>query len=775
MQKLIDTLVANGYPNITPIFDGTIHRFSSTNKTNNIWFIGWEAEGPKGKIYSCQYGDWTGGLPTGTWRSDSDTQYTEEEAEKVKQLMLEATQKQNAAKLEAQAAAAIRAKEIWDSAQTHSNHSYLDRKGFPNHQHKQMPNGELIIPIYYKGEICSLQFISADGSKRFLPGGKLSGGYHNIQPCREGGPLYIAEGYATALSIFLATGCPTKVCFTANNLVSVAKYLEIPTIVCADNDYKTPGNPGLTAANKAAAELNQRGVPNEVVHPPEPYNDFNDLHQALGLDMLSESLKKVASAPLVSTNTDVHGQGGRLPITIEDLYSVQVKRIAWKKAADADKPTPPSQNQIAEHLLEEFGDKLIREEKDVFLWANTHWKELSPVNFKHFLRTKAMEVMGGKAKDKDLNAFYNIFMDKMDRVPPGQSMYKQQPNVCNFLDGTLHLIGKKLEFHPHSKDDLITWVLPHEYKAPRPKNQVFQDWLDRAFKDDPQKDEKIRALKQIGGSCLIPVNPCFAFFFGEAQAGKSTFALLCYSFVGEENLATISPGDMNDSKQVETMINKRVNICTDLGEGETINSGLLKRITDKRGISVKRIWKQSVIARLPFLHIFCGNSMPKGLDGVSKAMDRRVTVIEMLNPIEKGAMQNEYEKEILKAGPGDVLDFFEEGLRDLVASGGFYANPGWELYQKWKLENDPVGQFLLAIKQGEIEHIIIDAEKRIRQHKLYEKYVEFLSMGIGSRHPITRQNYYKQVRDKGYQTITVKGLEYFKGISILGEDSTIEV
>ena len=68
----------------------------------------------------------------------------------------------------------------------------------------------------------------------------------------------IAEGFATAATIHEATGDPVAVAFNCGNLEAVARAVRgrFPTakvILCADDDARTEGNPGLTKATGAGA------------------------------------------------------------------------------------------------------------------------------------------------------------------------------------------------------------------------------------------------------------------------------------------------------------------------------------------------------------------------------------------------------------------------------------------------------------------------------------------------------------------------------------------
>lgn len=93
-----------------------------------------------------------------------------------------------------------------------------------------------------------------EGRKTFLTGGRKRGCYYAIG--RPVDALCIAEGYATAATIYEATGHATACAFDAGNLEPVAralrgKFPRLRLILCADNDA-TPGNPGVRYAEAAA-------------------------------------------------------------------------------------------------------------------------------------------------------------------------------------------------------------------------------------------------------------------------------------------------------------------------------------------------------------------------------------------------------------------------------------------------------------------------------------------------------------------------------------------
>ncbi len=156
-------------------------------------------------------------------------------------------------------------------------------------------------------EIMSLQAIDGAGNKDFFKGGKKRGCFFPMQARdgRKDGPLCIAEGYATAASIHLATGYACRAAFDCHNLLPVAeaarrKYPDRKIIVCADNDCTHKDgrerteqeNAGVQAGRAAADAVGAALAVCPSVNGMAA--DFNDLHLAQGLD----AVKKVIDAAL---------------------------------------------------------------------------------------------------------------------------------------------------------------------------------------------------------------------------------------------------------------------------------------------------------------------------------------------------------------------------------------------------------------------------------------------------------------------------------------------
>lgn len=226
------------------------------------------------------------------------------------------------------------AQKIWNSSRPASlSHPYLAAKGITNpdaiaglRQNEYKDNDNLIIPVLYENEIVNLQSINQDGGKRFLAGGQVQGAYAFIGKADdvEKVGVVMAEGYATAASIYEATGKPVIIAFDAGNMVAVAERLaqklpqNVPVVIAVDNDASQTG---IKKARQAAALLGDRATAiqpefsmtliqqyqkgkgvDEKGRPPLP-SDFNDLHKLAGLEAVRQSFAEGVNLVLNPDNS----------------------------------------------------------------------------------------------------------------------------------------------------------------------------------------------------------------------------------------------------------------------------------------------------------------------------------------------------------------------------------------------------------------------------------------------------------------------------------------
>lgn len=275
---------------------GKLHRFPAVGKRNGST-AGWCKLFDDG-LGGC-FGDWSSGLSE-NWQAKRDRPFSTMEREAFKHHVVEAQAQAEAERKARHAEAAAKAAVIWNAASpAPGDHPYLVRKGIQAHG-ARLHNGALLIPMREGGELHSLQFIGADGNKRFLTGGRVAGCYFSIGNPQGAVALCIAEGFATGATIHQVTGHPVAVAFNAGNLKAVAQAMRerfpaLLLIVCADDDAGTHGNPGLSKAREAAQSVGGLlAMPHFGLERPLDATDFNDMVAALGMDAVREAINNAA-------------------------------------------------------------------------------------------------------------------------------------------------------------------------------------------------------------------------------------------------------------------------------------------------------------------------------------------------------------------------------------------------------------------------------------------------------------------------------------------------
>ena len=253
------------------------------------------------------FGDWGKDFQS-KWKADIGRPYTADEIKAYRLKMDFAKSFVEKAQAEKQIQAQQEVALLWASAKPVAFHPYLDRKWVKAHNIKQLGE-ELLIPMFENKELKSLQYIQANGFKKFHAGGKTKGTYFTIggKPSDDG-ILCICEGYATGASIYEATDYPVVITFTASNLLLVAqsmrkKFPKVRMVICADDDHKTEGNIGIKKATETALAVNGLlATPVFGEARLDHQTDFNDMALVSGIEAL-KSVIDGATPPKQSTST----------------------------------------------------------------------------------------------------------------------------------------------------------------------------------------------------------------------------------------------------------------------------------------------------------------------------------------------------------------------------------------------------------------------------------------------------------------------------------------
>lgn len=205
-----------------------------------------------------------------------------------------------------QAAAADEAQVMWGAASPSGESAYLVHKAVDGYGVRYSGKVLLVPLVDDAGKLWNVQRVFANGDKRFLTGGRVSGCFHVIGDIAASAWVLIAEGFATAATLHKATGHAVVVAFNEANIRHVAVAMRklqpgAKLLMCADDDRdtetKTGKNPGKIAA--AAAAKTVSGLWCKPDGLPDGKTDFNDLAAAIGIDAVRHQINAATAIPNV--------------------------------------------------------------------------------------------------------------------------------------------------------------------------------------------------------------------------------------------------------------------------------------------------------------------------------------------------------------------------------------------------------------------------------------------------------------------------------------------
>jgi putative DNA primase/helicase len=247
------------------VADGRLHRFSTNGNAADAagWYV---FHGEAGA-----FGDWRSGVNQ-KWSARGKRRMSWLDAELIRQQQDRRRTEQFRDTRVNQQQAAKRAAIAWQLATpAPENHAYLVRKQVSPHgigvlgsEYRDAPRpvrgagNLLVIPGRdADGRVRTVQYINEAGGKAYQRGARWPGAFYQIG--EPAGRVWITEGFATAATLHQETGECVLVAFDTNGLHPVVEHVRVAApgariTIMADDDWQTPGNPGLAAAFAARAK-----------------------------------------------------------------------------------------------------------------------------------------------------------------------------------------------------------------------------------------------------------------------------------------------------------------------------------------------------------------------------------------------------------------------------------------------------------------------------------------------------------------------------------------
>jgi phage/plasmid-associated DNA primase len=412
--------------------------------------------------------------------------------------------------------------------------------------------------------------------------------------------------------------------------------------------------------------------------------------------------------------------------------------------------------------------------KDLFLYDGRIWHHCKQ-GFVDMLYREFNKLFGYKKSHNAITAGLNKFISYIPSIPQDKSFWEQSRFITNFLNGTLVVENYELKFREHRRTDYLTNLVHYDYREDYQLNNEFMAMLDRMFEFDDDRDDKIFAIQEMYGNCLMPCYPRAFFPHGVSGSGKSTICKMIKMLLDKDgdNFSSVGPSDMSGFN-LETMVNKTVNMDMDIDSSRPINEAVFKKIEDAGKVRINRKGIEDIYGHLPLTHIFAANNLPKNFDGSSGAYERRCTFIPFTRSYtsENKNYNKNFAEDCFASNPEGILAFSIQGLKRILENRGHFTTPrsGAESLKEWVTDSDLIAQFIEDIENNEVEGItanpVMNEEGRASRKEMWEIF-RLWKKTVDKGHVRMGKNmFYKLFENKGFEAYKTNGSWYFKGVEI---------
>ncbi|MCE3232799.1 MAG: inner rane protein [Rickettsiaceae bacterium] len=510
--------------------DGKLHRFHVEGDTaggENGWYVLHNQPKPAGA-----FGCWKRGISE-NWRGFSIEKFSPEEHIQIERQLQAAKALRDAEQAKLQAATKQKAQRIWDAAiAANTLHAYLLKKKVAAYGIRQSRNN-LVIPLYdAKGEIHTLQFISPEGKKSFLPGGAKKHHFFmigNMDACQR---IYLCEGYATGATIYEAIQEPVVIAFDASNLLFVAEnlkqtYPHAQIIICADNDQWSNENTGVEKAQEAARVIQTLiCIPDfqrlDITQKP---TDFNDLMLLAGMEEVKRQIHLALEANIDKENIEESNLPPNYFLTEKGLFYCK------EEGLHTEQPKPLwlcSPLQVCAYFrnVQNEGFGLVLEFAD---WDGIVHQYLMPFSllekeegeYRSTLADKGLRISGNPKAQRLLKAFFKEVKPKL----PARLVYRTGWYEQAFI----------LPHHVYGDVDERLLLQRDHGQAPYQLSGSLEDWQTEIAKPCAGNSRLVFAI-----SCAFAAPLLFLtgdenggfHFRGASSTGKTTALLVAASVWG---------------------------------------------------------------------------------------------------------------------------------------------------------------------------------------------------------------------------------------------------
>jgi P4 family phage/plasmid primase-like protien len=396
--------------------------------------------------------------------------------------------------------------------------------------------------------------------------------------------------------------------------------------------------------------------------------------------------------------------------TVDSVYRAAGKPTESSKTDSKGRVYP---NDMALAILGEH--QIVRDPHGTCYEYNGRcWVEVTPQVLQRYALSADSHWASTQKRHGETISYLTASSQQVDEIPWGALPDHEVPLWSGVVD-----FVKKTQ-RPHNAEDWLESVIPHTWiedaKCPR-----WYEALGRWFRCDPEWKEKLLALQEFFGYCLLThakykkALVCY----GDPNTGKSVVVTILIELVGSRNTCSIPVEQMDDPRALAPIKGMSLNVISDLTAKSMIADGGFKRLVSTGdAVSLDEKYKTPELYVPHAKHVVATNVLP-GVSDKTWATFERMMLLKFPNAIPVSEQDRNLVDALKEELPGILCWSIEGAVRLVENHGQFTVIPESDrLLAEYREEQNPVYGFLE-------ERCIEDDNATTPFHEFYAKFVEW--------------------------------------------------
>lgn len=361
-------------------------------------------------------------------------------------------------------------------------------------------------------------------------------------------------------------------------------------------------------------------------------------------------------------------------------------------------------------------------------------------------------------KSTTITRIYQLFLQDFELEKSYEEINQFPEHWIPFKDCMYDI--KTCKKHQHEPNYYCINQIPWDF----PEGQ-FEGKETEKFLASSLGIEDRRTIFQYLGLCMTRCNfQKFMILKGSRGTGKSVLIHLFQDVIGTGNYSTVPLQKLEEKFYSIQLLGKLLNLCADINASpmKTVNTTKLITGGDTLSDSYKG---KDIIVFTPYSRLlFSCNTVPISLDEKSNALFERIILVEMDNRPDNPDRQ--LEEKLRKEIPY-IIQQAVKGVQEVFEENALYESErSRELVAELYGDCDSV--------QGFIQKMLVkDMNEQVRTTELFESYKKYCQST--ERESLSRNNFYRNLRNKGYGKKVVHGNEYFTGLKFKEQSDFIAI